>query len=202
MVGGTGFYLQSIVENIEFPEIPAQNKLRKELEKKSREQLFKIYKKLDKKGAEIIDRNNKRRLIRAIEVCKFTKKPFWDQRKRGKPLFDMLQIGIKLSQNELRKRVAKRVKKMIKLGLEKEVKILSEKYGFKIFPLQTIGYQEWKEYLNGEATRAEVIEKIKLHTLQFTKRQMTWFKKDNKIKWLKKYSQAEKLIKKSLKKGN
>ncbi len=190
LVGGTGLYIKSIVDNVDFPKVKPNKKLRKQLEKKNTKELFKIYKKLDSKGAELIDKNNKRRLVRAIEVCRITKKPFWIQRKKQASLFDILQIGIKLPKKELEKRISKRTDKMFELGLEKEVRKLTKKYGTSPL-LQTIGYSEWLENKNKE----EIKKDIKKHTIQFTKRQMTWFKKDKTINWIKNYSQAEKLIK-------
>lgn len=198
LVGGTGLYIKSIVDNINFPAVPAQKKIREKLENKTEKELFRIYKKLDAQGSKFIDRKNKRRLIRAIEVCKVTKKPFWQQRKKEVPLFDCLEIGIKLTEKELKNRVEKRIKKMIGLGLEKEVKKLSIKYGFKIPPMQTIGYQEWKDYFDKKIDGKKVLEKIKLHTVQFIKSQKTWFRTDKKIKWLKDYKKVENLIKKFL----
>ena len=188
LVGGTGLYIKAVVDNLSFLKIPAQEKLAREL--------FKIYQKFDPKGAKLIDKKNKRRLVRAIEVCKVTGKPFWEQRKRGEPLFDILQIGIKLPQEKLQERINKRVEEMLKLGLEKEVKNLVKKYGLKIPPMQTIGYQEWQNFFQNKASKKEVSEKIKLRTIQFAKRQITWFKKDKRIKWIKNYREAEQLIKK------
>ena len=202
LVGGTGLYIKAIIDNIKFPNVLPKKSLRKTLERKSEKELFKIYKKLDPRGAKIIDRKNKRRLIRAIEVSKITKKPFWQQREKGEPIFNPLIIGVKLPKEELKKRVKTRVEKMFKSGLGNEVKKLTKKYSWNISPLQTIGYQEWKEYFTKKPaiTKKELKEKIKLHTIQFTKRQMTWFKKDRRIKWTRNYKEAEKLIKKFLKK--
>ncbi|HUS51696.1 MAG TPA: tRNA (adenosine(37)-N6)-dimethylallyltransferase MiaA [Candidatus Paceibacterota bacterium] len=192
LCGGTGLYISSIIEDWQFPKVPSQEKLRKELEKKSVEQLFKIYQKLDTEGAKSIDKKNKRRLIRAIEVCKANNKPFWQQRKSGKSLFNTLLIGIKLPKEQLRERIAKRTKKMIKMGLETEVKTLKDKYGW-IPSLQTIGYQEWKEYFSDKLNKKEVQNLIELHTIQYSKRQMTWFKKMKNIQWIKNPEQAIKL---------
>jgi tRNA dimethylallyltransferase len=191
LVGGTGLYIKAIVDNIEFPKVPAQKRLREKLEKKTVKELFEIYKELDHLGARFIEKKNKRRLIRAIEVCKVTKKPFWQQRERGKLLFDTLQIGIKLPKNKLKKRVETRVEKMFKMGLEKEVKKLIKKHSWNLPPLQTIGYQEWKDFFD----KKEVKNRIILHTIQFAKRQMTWFKRNKQIKWIKNTKEAEKLIK-------
>jgi tRNA dimethylallyltransferase len=196
LVGGTGLYIQAVVDNIEFPKVPPQKKFRRELEKKSEKELFEIYKKLDPRGAKFIEKENKRRLIRAIEVCKVTGRPFSEQRKKGKPLFEVLEIGLKLNREKLRERISKRIEKMFKMGLEKEVKKLVKKYGFEIPPMQTIGYQEWKDYFESKISTEELKEKIKTHTLQFAKRQMTWFKRDKRIKWIKNYKEAEKLIEK------
>jgi len=209
LVGGTGLYIQSVVDNIDFPKVPPQKKLRGELEKKTEKELFKIYKKLDPKGAKLIDRKNKRRLIRAIEVCRVTKESFWKKRRKGNPLFDVLQIGLLPTLRpshptlppkngnfspEYIEKIKKRVDKMFKQGLEKEVKNLVKKYGWNLPVMQTIGYQEWKKYFEGKVSKKVVKEKIKLHTIQFAKRQMTWFKRNKRIHWVKNYKGAEKLV--------
>ena len=198
LVGGTGLYIKSITENIDFPKVPPNEKLRKILEKKTKEQLINTYKKLDPQGVKFIEKENKRRLIRAIEVCKATSKPFWKQRKRKEPIFDVLKIGLKPEKKELEKRINKRVERMLKQGLEKETKNLSEKYGW-IPLMETIGYQEWKDYFGGEIRKEEVKKLIKLHTIQFAKRQLTWFKKEKGIHWLKDKKEAERLIRKFIK---
>lgn len=198
LVGGTGLYIQSVIDNVDFPRVSPQKKLRKELERKTLKELFEIYKKLDPKGAKFIEKENKRRLVRAIEVCEVTGKPFSEQRKKGESIFEVLQIGIKLKKAKLKEKISKRVEKMLKMELEKEVKKLVKKYGWTS-SLQTIGYQEWLSYLEGKINKKEVGEKIKTHTLQFTKRQLTWFKRDKRINWLKNQRGAEKLIREFLK---
>ncbi|MDD3098428.1 MAG: tRNA (adenosine(37)-N6)-dimethylallyltransferase MiaA [Candidatus Pacebacteria bacterium] len=198
LCGGTGLYISSVIENWQFPKISAQNILRKELESKSTQELLKMYQKLDPQGAQMIDIKNKRRLIRAIEVSSLSKRSFWQQRKKTKSIFDALVIGLKLSKEELKQRIEERTKKMIQLGLENEVETLINKYGW-IPSLQSIGYQEWKEYFNNKINKKEVQDLIELHTLQYTKRQMTWFKKMKKIKWIENPKAAEKLTKLFLK---
>jgi len=193
LCGGTGLYISSIIENWQFPKVPPQKKLRKELEKKSAQQLFGIYQKLDPEGAKFIDKKNKRRLIRAIEVCKVNNKPFWQQRKNDKPLFNTLIIGIKLPKEELKKKIAKRIKKMMKMGLKTEIRTLVKKYGW-ISSLETIGYQEWKECLGGKINIKEVQDLIELHTIQYGKRQMTWFKKMKNINWINNEKEAIQLV--------
>ncbi len=199
LVGGTGLYISAVVDNLEFPKIPPNRKLRKELEEKSTKELFEIYRKLDPEGAKYIDKNNKRRLIRAIEVCKISGIPFWRQRKKKKPLYEILQIGIKINKKKLEKKIAKRVNEMIKKGLEKEAEKLFKKYK-NVPALDTIGYQEWKDYFNGKIKKEEVIEKIILHTKQYAKRQMAWFKRDKRIHWVKNFKEAERVLQNFLKK--
>ena len=173
------------------------------MEKNTTEKLFDIYKKLDPQGAEKIDKKNRRRLIRAIEVCKITKKSFWKQREAREPLFDVLQIGINLPKKELKEKISKRTKQMFKLGLEKEAIKVIKKY--KHLPsLSTIGYQEWfpfyPKFSLTDKDRKKIEEEIILHTLQFSKRQTTWFKKDERIKWIKSYKEAKKIVKNFLEK--
>lgn len=183
LVGGTGLYIKAIVENLDFPQVKADQKLRNRLEKKTVEELFQIYTERDKEGSKIIDRNNKRRLIRAIEVSLSLNEPFFKERKK-EPIYDVLQLGIKINKEELEGRIRKRVDLMIKQGLEKEVKKLSKKYGFIVSPMQTIGYREWEDYFNKKETLENTIERIKINTIKFAKRQMTWFKRDKTIKWI------------------
>lgn len=128
LVGGTGLYIQAVVDNLKIPVVKADKKLRKKLEKKTNAQLLAHLKKLDPQTAKAIDANNKRRLIRALEVCLATGKPFSAQRIKGKPFFDILQIGIKVPREELYQKIDRRVEKMIKIGLVEEVKELVEKY--------------------------------------------------------------------------
>lgn len=187
LVGGSPFYIYSVVEGWKFPKMKADRKLRKALEKKPSEELFKILKKLDPKRAKNIESQNKRRLIRAIEIAKTLGKV---PALKKDPQFDCLLIGVKLGKEELKERISRRVAQMIKSGLEKEVKVLSKKYGFNSVLRESIGYQEWKDCRD----KQEIIEKIKLNYQRLLKHQMTWFKRDKRIHWVKNYKEAEKLI--------
>lgn len=188
LVGGTGLYIKAIVDNLDFPKAVPDKLLRQKLETKSLKDLFQLYQKLDPQGAKAIDKNNKRRLVRAIEVCLITKQPFWQQRSQKKPLFKALQIGINLSKKTINERISRRTGKMVKLGLEKEVRKLFKKYGAHSILSQTIGYLEWLPYLENKIqsrTKEQIIKQINNHSCQYGKRQMTWFKKDQRIIWLK-----------------
>lgn len=194
LCGGTGLYISAVVENWQFPKTPPQFALRKKLEQKPLAQLRQIYQKLDPKGAQFIDQYNKRRLIRAIEFCQTQRQPFWQARKKGPELFDAFLIGIKPPPDFLKTKIAKRIKAMIAAGLENEVKALAAKYGW-IPTLQTIGYQEWREYFQGQINKKEVQRLIELHTRQYSKRQMTWFKKMKNVHWAINATAAKKLAK-------
>jgi len=194
LVGGTGLYIQAIVDNLQIPKVKPDKKLRNQLERLSNQELFNQLKKLDPLTAAVIDLNNKRRLIRALEVCLITKKPFSQQRKKGQPLFDILEIGLELDKKTLEKRINQRVDKIFKAGLVKENKKLAQKYSFNLPAMSGIGYQEIIQYLQGKITLNQAKELIKQHTRQYAKRQITWFKKDHRIHWIKTQNQAEKLI--------
>ncbi len=203
LVGGTGLYLQAVVENLDIPPVPPDKKLRKQLEKeiqkKGLETLWKKLIKLDPQAADFVQKENPRRVIRALEVCLKTKKPFSLLRKKGTPLFNSLSIGPSFNKQELKKRIDQRVEKMISQGLVKEIQELIKQYPLSSPGFNSIGYQEIISHLQGEVSLTEAISLIKKNTYQYARRQMTWFKKDKKINWVKNYTEAEKLIKDFLK---
>lgn len=195
VVGGTGLYIQAVVDNLIIPQVKPNKKLRKKLEKLTNQELFKQVKKLDPLTAVAIDPHNKRRLIRALEVCLITKKPFSEQRKKGQPLFDVCQIGLKLPKEILNKKIDQRVEKMIQAGLIDENKKLAQEYSFDLPAMSGIGYQEIAQYLQNKINLQQVKELIKQHTHQYARRQLTWFKRDQRIIWISKLPQAKAILK-------
>ena|SRR3990167_7585722 len=174
--GGTGFYIDAITKGIIFPEVPPNIKLRKILSKKSELQLFKILQKLDERRAQNIDPENKVRLIRAIEIVKALGKvpPITEIT----PRYKFIKIGLYLPTDKLKNKVEKRVKEMFKAGLLNEIKKLKKPArlggaGLSNKRLSELGF----EYFN--PTYGKVVK----GTLQYAKRQMTWFKRDKEIKW-------------------
>lgn len=196
LCGGTGFYIQALIDGIIIPEVKPDWRLRFGLEQLTTEELFNKLKKLDPKRAKTIEKKNKRRLIRALEIVIKTKKPVPILKKSPVP-YPVLIIGTKKGTGT---EIMKRVDKMFKQELENEAKILVKKYGW-VPALQTIGYQEWKEYFEGKTSKKEVKDLIVLHTRQYAKRQITWFKKDKRIHWVKDYKKTEKLVKEFLEKN-
>jgi len=194
LVGGTGLYIQAVVDNLQIPQVKPNKKIRDKLEKLGNQQLFNRLKKLDALTAKTIDQNNKRRLIRALEVCLLTKKSFSEQRKKGQPIFNVLEIGLKLNKETLNKKIDQRVEKMIQAGLIEEVEKLIQNYSPHWPALSGIGYQETIQYLQGKTSLEKTEELIKQRTCQYTRRQMTWFKRDKRIIWVKSYPEAKKII--------
>ena len=197
LCGGTGFYIQSVVDGIVIPKVKPDWALRKKLEKKTCEQLYQQLKKLDPQRAKTIDKKNKRRLIRAIEIVLKTKKRIPPLKK--KVMFDALIIGIKRDKEELKKRIRKRLLKRLKEGMIEEVKSL-HKSGVSWKRLEELGleYRYIAFYLQGKLNYKEMVTQLQKAIENYAKRQMTWFKKDKRILWVTTYKEAEKLVKKFL----
>jgi tRNA dimethylallyltransferase len=194
LVGGTGLYIQSIIDNLNIPKGGPDKILRKELGKKTTETLFRMLINTDPKAAQMIDQNNKRRIIRAIEVYKTSGHKYSDQTKKKKPVVDSLQIGIKISREQMCEKINKRVDEMMNEGLLDEAKMLGEKYGWNIPSMSAIGYKQLGLYFKRELTLEEAIELIKIDSRRYAKRQMTWFKRDKRIKWVESVEQGTELI--------
>lgn len=199
VVGGTGLYIHSFVDNLQIPRIAPNTKLRKSFEEKTNLELLKWLEHLDPKTASCVDPQNKRRIIRALEVCILSGSLFSKQQTKGDPVFDVLQIGIKVPREILYERIDTRTDEMIKLGLVEEVRQLArQKYGWKLPSMSGIGYKQFKGYLDGEYALDEAIERLKRDTRRYAKRQLTWFRRDERIKWVETYEEAEKLVEKFL----
>lgn len=204
LTGGTGLYIKSVVDNLDIPKVEANPDLRKKLEKEMQEKgldfVFQKLVKLDPESIYIVDPKNPRRVIRALEVVLLTKQPFSKQRKAGKPIFDILELGISMPAEKLKKRIDSRVDEMIKQGLVEEVRSLIKKYRPKQQAFDAIGYREIIDYLANKTSLKHALELIKTNTWRYAKRQMTWFKKDKKIRWVSGYPDCIKLVDNFLKK--
>lgn len=197
LVGGTGFYIQSVVDNIALPEVKPNVKLRKKLEKKSVEKLFTMLKKLDPARAQTIDAKNPHRLIRAIEVIKTIGKPvpkLYSNFHTYKN-WSILQIGIKKSPEELKKAINKRLLKRLDRMIAEVRSIRRRGASWKRLEELGLEYKYTAQYLQKKITREEMIHKIQIESEHFAKRQMTWFGRDKRIHWITSQREAEKLIK-------
>jgi len=195
LCGGTGFYIQAVVDGIIIPEVKPDWRLRSNLNKFPVEELYKILKKLDPRRAKAIEKKNPRRLIRAIEIIMKTKKPVPPFKKQPLP-YPVLMIGIKKLPEELKKLIEKRFLKWLKIGLIAEVKKL-RKLGLPWKRIEEFGihYRVITQYLQNKLSYKEMIEHSLKELHNYAKHQMTWFKRDKRIIWVKNYKKAEKLVK-------
>lgn len=182
VVGGTGLYFRILLENYNLPRVEANYELRAELDKKEKEELLEELKQLDKITYERLFDSNKRRIVRALEVIKLLNKPISEMEIEKEPEFDVKWKIPKMESREwLYNRINKRVDIMVEQGLIDETKFLLKKHGrIKNF-ICTIGYQEILTYLDGEATLDEALDKLKQHSRNYAKRQLTWFRKNSEL---------------------
>ncbi len=191
VVGGTGLYIDSLIYDISFADIKIDEQYRKELEKISNEQgLDKLYKmavEIDAQAMEKISKNDKKRIIRVLEIYKQTNKTKTEHdilSRQKEVKYDYKVFAINIPRDILYNRINERVDSMINSGLIDEVKNLLKKYNNFPTAMQGLGYKEVKKYLEGELTRQEMIDKLKLETRRYAKRQLTWFRKNNRTIWL------------------
>ena len=191
IVGGTGLYVDSLIYEIEYPDIKLDEKYRQELEEQVRkdglEKLYNKAKKIDPEAMLKISSNDKKRILRVLEIYKATGKTKTEQERKSRekePEFDYLVYGLNMPREKLYERINLRVDIMIKQGLIKEVEKIYKKYNEFPTAMQGLGYKEVVEYLEGHLTKEEMIEKIKQETRRYAKRQMTWFRKNKQTIWL------------------
>ena len=182
IAGGTGLYFRILLENYDLPRLEANPELRAELETRDVEDLYNELLKLDPKAAEKIHKNNKVRVIRALEVTKILNKPFSEACGLKESEYDVEWIFPKIESREvLYDRINKRVDIMIQDGLIDETKYLLNKHGRIKNLVNTIGYQEIIQYLDGVLDLDTAIETIKQNTRRYAKRQLTWFRRNPEL---------------------
>lgn len=183
IVGGTGLYFRILLESYDLPAAPPNPELREELNKYSAEDLHNMLRDLDSEIAEKIYANDKKKLIRHIEIIKSTGKKISEVRGVKESEFDVEWIGCNYPRDVLYERINRRVDLMIEQGLIDETKALLDKHGRINNLLYTIGYQEIISYLDGKATLDEALNLLKQNTRRYAKRQLTWFRKNENIQW-------------------
>lgn len=189
LVGGTGLYIRAVVDGIPTAFIPKNNVLRKNLEKSKPEELFEKLAQLDSfKAGEMnsSDKKNPRRLIRAIEVAMWkinNIKKDKDMEKKKRDL-EFLMIGLTAPDKYISERIKLRMAQRIKTGIKDEVqKLLKDHVGWEMPSMTSMGYREWKDYFNGKKSENDVSKNWEDEEKKYAKRQMTWFKKDKRIRW-------------------
>lgn len=199
--GGTGFYIDTLIYNQILPAVKPDWVLRKKLEKKPVLELWRGLKEIDPRRAAEIDRGNKRRLIRALEIVKTTGRfaPKLVQKQRSD--FRILKIGLKKPAEEMKTAIEKRFQLWLKQGLIREIKTLRQSgLSWRKIEEFGLGYRRMAEHLQGRLSKKEALEKSISDTKKYAKRQMAWFKKDKNIVWVNNFSEAEQLVKEFLKK--
>ena len=161
--------------------------LEEKVEKEGLQVLYEEAKKIDEEAMQTISNNDQKRIMRVLEIYHQTGKTKTEleiESRREPPMYEYIVFAINMDREKLYERINKRVDIMLEQGLIEEVKNLLEMY--KEFPtsMQGLGYKEVASYLNGELTKEEMIEKLKMETRRYAKRQLTWFRKDPNIIWL------------------
>ncbi|MPW25216.1 tRNA (adenosine(37)-N6)-dimethylallyltransferase MiaA [Alkalibaculum sp. M08DMB] len=191
IVGGTGLYINALVQPWNFTKTEPNHELRIEFEniakEKGNDYLHNMLRKVDEISAHAIHPNNVKRVVRALEVYKETGKPksqFDLESMKEQLKYNPIIMGINLNRDTLYSRIELRIDIMIKSGLVEEVQsLLDTGYSESLVSMQGLGYKEIIKYIKGEYSFEEAIEILKRDTRHFAKRQLTWFRRDNRIKW-------------------
>ena len=191
VVGGTGLYIDSLIYEIEYQNIEFDREYREYLEKevkeKGLEELYNEAKEIDPQAIEKISKNDKKRILRILEIYHATGENKTEQERKSRQKeveYDYKVYALNMDREKLYDRINKRVDKMIEEGLIQEVEKIYKKYNDFPTAMQGLGYKEVVEYLEGKLTKEEMIEKIKQETRRYAKRQLTWFRKNKQTIWL------------------
>lgn len=191
IVGGTGLYVDSLIYEIEYQNIEFDEKYRERLEQQAEEQgldkLYEMARKIDGEAIKKISPNDKKRILRILEIYHATGKNKTEQEKESRKKeveYDYKIYALSWDREKLYERINKRVDIMLEQGLIEEVKNVYNKYEKFPTAMQGLGYKEVVEYLEGKTSKEEMIDKIKQETRRYAKRQLTWFRKNKQTIWL------------------
>lgn len=190
VIGGTGLYIETLIYEIEFPKMETDLKYREKLEQiveeKGLEYLYNKALEIDKTAMDKISKNDKKRILRVLEIYKQTgkTKTQLDLESRKECEYNYKLFAINMNRDILYERINKRVDIMLENGLVEEVKNICKKYNKFPTAMQGLGYKEVTKYLNGQVTYKEMVEKIKTESRRYAKRQLTWFRKYKDITWI------------------
>ena len=202
LVGGSPHYIQAVVDNLDIPHIEPQLELRAQLAKRPLPELLAQLEELDSQSAATIDRNNPRRVIRALEVCLVSGQPFSQQRRVAEPLYQSLLLGIEWPREVLYQKIDARVDERMLQGMVQEVQRLLDE-GVNHERLEALGleYRYSSRLLRGEfGSEKEMMERLKYAIHDFTRRQLTWFRRDKRIVWVEggDWERAEEIVREFL----
>lgn len=201
IVGGTGLYINSLIYNIEYKDskidIDYRNKLEKMVVEKGLENLYEMAQKIDPEAMKNISHNDKKRIMRVLEIYNETGKTKTElemESRKNEPKYNYIVFALDMDRDKLYERINKRVDIMLKNGLIHEVEKLINTYKIMPTAMQGLGYKEVVEFLKGNCTEEEMVEKIKMETRRYAKRQLTWFRKNKETIWLNGLEEADKNI--------
>ena len=184
LVGGTGLYIRAIVQGLQIPRVAPQPTLRAQLQTLGQREIYRWLSQVDPKATAQIHPHDQVRTLRALEVFYVTGIPLSQQQGSDPPDYPILQIGLDYGEPQLRtQRIGDRTDQMLAQGWLTEVQQLIDTYGVDLPLLQTLGYQEMKQYLMGHSSLAQAKAATIAHTRQFAKRQRTWFRAVSDIHW-------------------
>lgn len=183
VAGGTGLYFRVLLENFDLPKVEGDFEYRKKMGEYDKTELFEMLKKQDPISAERIEQNDKKKIIRALEVLHLTGKPMSEIQGIKEPEFDVEWIGCNFPREVLYERINRRVDLMFENGIIEETQNLIKKHGRIGNIVDSIGYKEVLAYLDGVYTLEEAKDKLKQNSRNYAKRQLTWFRKNPNIKW-------------------
>ena len=182
LVGGSGLYMNAIIKGFFVPDVPPQKFLRKQFEQLGQAECWELLKICDPISTKKLNYADQVRTIRALEVFYITGQPISSQKLQSSPPWKILELG--LDRDDLKERIFKRTKNMFELGIIEETKNIINQYGSNLPLLETIGYKEAKEVIKENLEIDKAIELTTAKTIQFAKRQKTWFRNKNNPRWL------------------
>ncbi len=188
LVGGTGLYIKGVVDGIQTASIPTNKLLRQKLETKSVEELFEMLSQMDAIKAGSLnssDRKNPRRLVRAIEIATSKIDHIENSFEKNAKKFNPLFVGLTVPKDLLFQKIDERVEERVKTGIKKEINtLLKNGVSWDDQSMSSLGYGIWKDYFEGNKSEDKIIVEWKNQEKSYTKRQMTWFKKEKRINWI------------------
>lgn len=205
IAGGTGLYINALLNNLDFTKSVGDEDFRERMQEiadnKGNEYLYEMLKEIDLESYQRLHANDVRRVIRALEVYEFTGKTithFQEESKKIPPRYNCAFIGLTMNRQKIYERIEQRVDTMIEKGLIEEVKkLLNMSYSRDLVSMQALGYKEIVQYLEGEISLEESITILKRDSRHYAKRQLTWFRRDERIKWfnIDEYQDRDTLVK-------
>lgn len=194
IVGGTGLYIRALIDRPTFTNVPPNPEMRAVLEKMTTQELLDEIAERDPDAIAHLDEDNRVRLVRALEILRTSGKPLSMEQQKEPAKYDALQIGMDVEREALYARIDQRVDEMVGRGLVDEVRRLKDQYGCETNAMSGIGYRQTCDFFAGKVKLRDAVLRIKYDTHHYAKRQITWFARDERVKWVDNEKDALKLV--------